>query len=144
MSARRVGVHPLSAAGLARPWQRRRVRPKRPSCARVALREATREAMVLAAAGAASNGQDRWVEHAWLALKVTAAERAGARALGKLTGAGGNGALPLSDRIHRHALGADAALERAAAALTDGESRAAATAIESSEHQLPSRIRVAA
>jgi len=76
--------------------------------------------------------------------KVTAAERAGSGALGNLAGGGGNGALPLPDRIHRHALGANAALERAAVALTDGESRAAATAIESSEHQLPSRIRVAA
>jgi len=76
-----------------------------------------RDAVVFAEAAVPADGHDARVEHACLAIKATAAERVGTRALRRLTGAGATRARPLGDRIRRHALAADAALERAAAAL---------------------------
>ena len=58
-----------------------------------------------------------------LTVKVAVAEEVGLRSLKRLTGAARTRARPLSDRMHRHALAADAAIERAEANLIGIELR---------------------
>lgn len=97
------------------------------------LRETTREAVAIAVAAASPDGRDAWADYACLTIKATTAERAGMRALRRLTGASATTARPLDDRIRRHALGAGAALERAAGALSGIEARAKPNAAQAGE-----------
>jgi len=87
------------------------------------LREARREAIAVAASAAHSPTIS--TKLASLALKVAVAQRVGARALKRLTGASASRAQPLADRIGRHAFAATAALDGARAALEGSELRRA-------------------
>ena len=82
------------------------------------LRETARQADTIALVGVSTADPDLWIEHACLTIKSATATRAGGRAISRLRGQRREGAQSLAERLRRHADEADAALERAAAALS--------------------------
>jgi hypothetical protein len=70
-----------------------------------------------------------WIELGCLTVKVAVTKQVGMRALNRLTGATATRARPLADRMRRHAIGADAALERAEATLAGIEQGSATDVI---------------
>ena len=83
------------------------------------LREAVWHADTIAAIRVATDDPDAWIEHACLTIKSATAKRAGVRALARLRGQRREQARSLGERLRRNAHNAEAALERAAAALGD-------------------------
>ena len=83
------------------------------------LREAAWHADTIAVIRVATDDPEAWIEHACLTIKSATAKRAGVRALARLRGQRREQARSLGERLRRNAHNADAALERAAAALGD-------------------------
>ena len=101
------------------------------------LREAARHANTIALIDAATDDPEARIEHACLTIKSATATRAGVQALARLGGQRADQARSLAERLRRHTHEAEAALERAAAALRDGGPTAEAVRQASPVHAHP-------